>query len=69
MIVLLPGLQEAESREREAARQAAAAHRAQVAASQAQRKKRTQVLRKRTSSGQPVMKYRIEGMLSALENS
>ncbi|KAK9842764.1 hypothetical protein WJX74_002017 [Apatococcus lobatus] len=59
---------EAESREREATRQAAAEHRARVAASHAQRKQRTQVLRKRTSSGQPVMKYRIEGMLSALEN-
>ena len=61
-------LQESDSREREAARQAAAEHRAQVAASQAQRKKRTQMLRKRTSSGQPVMKYRIEGILSTLEN-
>ena len=61
-------MQEEESRERDAAVKAAAAHRAQVAASQLQRKKRTQELRKRTSSGQPVMKYRIEGMLAALEN-
>ncbi len=62
-------VQEAESREREAGIKAAAEHRAHVAASQVQRKKRTQELRKRTSSGQPVMKYRIEGMLAALENN
>lgn len=61
-------VQEAEAKAREAAGRAAAEHRAKVAASKLQRKKRTQVMRKRTSSGQPVMKYRIEGMLSTLQN-
>ena len=61
-------VQEAEAKAREAAGRAAAEHRAKVAASKLQRKKRTQVMRKRTSSGQPVMKHRIEGMLSTLQN-
>ena len=60
-------LQEAALQERQAAQQAAAERKARVAEVEKQRKQQTSLLRKRTRSGQPVMKHRIHKILDALQ--
>lgn len=51
---------------RATALEAAALRRERAEAAEARRKEKTALLRKRTSRGQPVMKYRIDGILSKL---
>ena len=53
--------------ERAAKAAAAAVAAAAAAARDAARKRQGALLRKRTAKGQPVMKYRISGMLAKLE--
>ena len=54
------------ARARLEALEAAAVRREQAAAAGARRKEQTALLRKKTHRGQPVMKYRMEGILSKL---
>lgn len=58
---------EAALQEQQMAQRAAAERRAKVADVEKQRKKQTTLLRKKTRSGQPVMKHRIDKILDALQ--
>lgn len=53
--------------EKQAAQKAAAERRARVAEMERQRKQQTSLLRKKTRSGQPVMKHRIDRLLETLQ--
>ena len=59
-------LQAAAEEARAEAEKAAAQHRQQMAQRQQERKKQTQLMRKVTKSGQPVMKYRIDMLLDKI---
>lgn len=60
-------LQDAAMQKQQQAQQEAAERRARVAEVERQRKRQTSLLRKRTRSGQPVMKHRIDKLLDALQ--
>lgn len=60
-------LQAAEEEAHQAAQRQAEEHRAKVARTEQQRKQQTSLLRKRTNSGQPVMRHRIEKLLDAIQ--
>lgn len=66
-ITCLSTLQEAAHQERQAAQKAAAERRARVAEVEKQRKHQTTLLRKKTKTGQPVMRHRIDKILDALQ--
>ena len=59
--------QEAAMQEKQAAQQAAAERWARVAEVEKQRKQQTTLLRKKTRSGQPIMKHRIDKLLETLQ--
>jgi hypothetical protein len=59
--------QAAAAAEREAAVRAAAEHRARVAEAEARRRAQGALLRKRTHTGQPVMRFRIDKLLGQLQ--
>lgn len=61
-------LQDAAMHKQQAAQREAADRRARVAEVQRQRKQQTSLLRKKTRSGQPVMKHRIDKLLDALQH-
>ena len=61
------GRQDVAMKAREQALQAAEEHQRKVAAARQQRKHETELLRKRTRSGQPVMKFRIDKLLGKLQ--
>lgn len=60
-------LQAAVEEARHAAQKQAEEHRAKVAKVQQQRKQQTSLLRKRTKTGQPVMRHRIEKLLDSIQ--
>lgn len=60
-------LQDAAMQEKLAAQKEAAQRRAKVAEVERQRKQQTSLLRKKTKSGQPVMKHRIDKLLETLQ--
>lgn len=62
-------LQAAEAAAREAAQKAREERAAKLAADAKQRAARGKVLRKKTAHGQPVMKYRVEQILSQLQQA
>lgn len=61
-------LQEAAAAEREARRQAAEQRAQKLAAEAKQRAAKSKQYFKKTGHGQPVMKYRVEKMLEALQH-
>ena len=65
--MFLRRLQAAVEEARLAARQKSEEHRAKVAKVQQQRKQQTSLLRKRTKTGQPVMRHRIEKLLDSIQ--
>ena len=60
-------LQDAALQERQLAQKEAAERRARVAEVERQRKQQTSLLRRKTRTGQPVMKHRIDKILDALQ--
>ena len=60
-------LQEADQREREERRGRIEEHERKVAEAERRRKQQTKMLRKRTHQGQPVMRYRMDKILSQLQ--
>ena len=64
---MLSVMQEAAMQEKQAAQKAAAERHARVAEVEKQRKQQTSLLRKKTRSGQPVMKHRIDKLLETLQ--
>ena len=60
-------VQAAEEAERGAAQKLAAEHRQKLSAAQHRRQKQTKLMRKKTRSGQPVMKHRLDSILDKLE--
>ena len=60
-------LQEAVLQEQQAAQKQAAERRDRVAKVEKQRKQQTALLRKKTRTGQPIMKHRIDKLLDALQ--
>ena len=64
---MLSIVQDAAMQEKQAAQEAAAERRARVAEVERQRKQQTSLLRKKTRSGQPVMRHRIDKLLESLQ--
>lgn len=64
---MLSIMQEAAMQEKQAAQKEAAERRAKVAEVERHRKQQTSLLRKRTRSGQPVMRHRIDKLLESLQ--
>ncbi len=60
-------MQEAEQRERKERHRRIEEHERKVAEAERKRKQQTKVLRKRTHQGQPVMRYRMDKILSQLQ--
>lgn len=60
-------LQEADQREREERRRRIEEHERKVAEAERRRKQQTKMLRKRNHQGQPVMRYRMDKILSRLQ--